>query len=194
MVLRQFYTETKRTEFPPLFFLKYSRDVGVWEDITGKVMFQCDWTKEDSALAPSLNFIVMCSFTASIRWTLWTLSSILSHTPREEDITALPAHTFIPSMSPHFCKSLWVRTSIRSLSVDVNAKTPRSVASVFSWERGRPILPQPGHGGGIPLFLFLFSPCAPSSDPNMSGLACRKARTRTGAWVCCKPRYGSCQC
>lgn len=95
--------------------------------------------------------------------------------------TAYQLCTFIPSVSPHFCKTLWIRTSVRSLSVDTNAKTPRSVASVFSWERSRPILPQPGHGGGIPLFLFLFSPCAPSSDRNVSGLACGKARTRTGA-------------
>lgn len=82
---------------------------------------------------------VSLSFTASIMWTPSILSGILSHPPRVQDITALTALYPHPRVlfKPRFCTSLWLRTSVRSLSVDVNAKTPGSAARSGVCSRGK---------------------------------------------------------
>ncbi|GAA6092151.1 uncharacterized [Tachysurus ichikawai] len=137
-----------------------------------------------TGLATSLNFIVMCC-------SIYHVNSIRSieHTfPYIQGAGYRSAAGFVPSSLSRvpasflyitLDKSICQLTQCRYQSQD--PQKSNEVKSVFSWERGRPILPQPGHGAGIPLFQFLFSPCTPCSDPNVSGLACGKARTRTGA-------------
>lgn len=134
----------------------------VLEKITGQVVFQWNWTKEHPALTSSLNFSVV--YAAFITW---ILSSILSHQPRVQDIAELPAtypHPWVMSKL-HIYNSFWIFLMTQCRYKFKDPQISSKVRSVFSWERGRSILLSSGHGGGIPLFLFLFSPCAPSSDP-----------------------------
>lgn len=102
------------------FFVIFTWHDGVREDNTEQVVLQWNWTKEDSALAPSVPFTAMCSFTASIK-------NIFPHTPGVLHIAPLPSpypHPWIISKL-HFSKSLWIRRSVIRLSVHGNSKTPR---------------------------------------------------------------------